>query len=157
MKSYKEFITEIFDQPVKLKYGTKYKTKSGVDWEATFKVDKQDYRVMSYPKKDGQIVDFSWITPMDKYAIDAYTGFGKTGFGVKSAGIVLATVMQFIQDLIDEAEPKVIKFTAEKSDDDNPESRIKLYTSMVKKFTPKEYTSNISNAGNKVEFTLTRK
>jgi hypothetical protein len=151
MKSYKEFITEIFDQPVKLKYGTKYKTKSGVDWEATFKVDKQDYRVMSYPKKDGQIVDFSWTTPMGMY------GFGKTSLGAKSAGIVLATVMQFIQDLIDEAEPKVIKFTAEKSDDDNPESRIKLYTSMVKKFTPKEYTSNISNAGNKVEFTLTRK
>jgi hypothetical protein len=154
MKSYKEFITELFDRPVRLTYTQKDKRAKYVRWNATFDVDGQGYHVNTYPggsAQDTQVIDFAWTTPMGMY------GFGKTNLGSKSAGVVFATVMQFIQDLIDEVDPAVIKFEAEKSYDDNPESRIKLYTAMVKKYTPKEYNVKMTNMKNKMEFQLIRK
>lgn len=163
MKLYKEFITELFEKPVRLSYKEKTKRGLGWYWEADFEVDEKSFMISSEPtrktpKGSGITyeIGYSWTTPMGMY------GFGKTNYGVKTAGIVLATVIQFIREFIDEVEPEEIAFTADKEDPGEKDSRTKLYTSMLKKFLPSNYTVKMSKGKwytgvEYTKFTLTRK
>lgn len=156
MKRFKEYINELFDNPVKLNYLTRVPAQS----VAVFHVDGTEYRIEAtmirtqermLVKNAKYYVSFASIDDVGDLNYD------KTDFGTDTAVTVLSTVMKFILDLVKKYNPKVITFTAYK-DGKREDSRASLYTAMVKKFVPDEYAIDINQKGyDKSSFTLTRK
>lgn len=80
----------------------------------------------------------------------------KTGMGgeFNLFGIVVSAVRQFISKY----KPQVLSFSAtSEEDEERPESRAKLYSSLLNRFQDPNYTVQQNRYGNSIEFELIRK
>jgi len=151
MQSFKTFLNESLDKPANWKRVRELKTRITWGW----KIGKQNYEMIANTTKlspDSWDITFTLEDPED---INAFT-YKATGTGNELG--VFATVIDIIlKDLIPNEDPKSITFTAEKEEDDRKTGRSKLYKRLVKRFVPKNYKTDIKEAGHEVEFTITKK
>ena len=111
-------LTEIFDKPAPIKWGTEGKTITG-----EFIVDEEKYGIYFSPAKDdGKII---WIIEFgQKIAGKKRMKTGLTGAGKEFQ--VFSTVISAIRDWIKKKKPQSIEFEG------SGESRNKLYKRLVK-------------------------
>ena len=111
-------LTEIFDKPAPIKWGTERKTITG-----EFIVDEEKYGIYFSPALDqGQIV---WIIEFgQKVAGQKRMKTGVTGLGKEFQ--VFSTVISAIRDWIKKKKPDAFEFEGA------GKSRMKLYTRLVK-------------------------
>jgi len=152
MKTYKEFLTELFDNPVKWKYVS---SQSGKDLDVyTFNIGENEYFVHLefITVIDELLVEFSIIDPIDKHRTTHLT---KTGNEFK----VFATVMDILRFYLKYTDLpiKTVSFSAYKPYEDDKQSRISLYKRMVKKYvSTKEWKITIQDENEYTEFFLTK-
>jgi hypothetical protein len=144
MKTFKTFLSEIFTSPVPYKkvYDDTYTfTVKGNEYFVEFEPDDGDYNV-------------TFLIDNSEISLDSDM-FGLANVGTDVAVKVFGTVMAIITDFIKDNDPENIYFSSSKTGTDG-ESRAKLYTSLIKKYCPKEYKAVISHLSTAVEYRLSK-
>jgi len=143
MKTFNQFLTELFDRPYPFKM-VKY---SSTEWQYEFYTnDNKKYIVimMYYQSTNRWEVLFA----DEKGEIEI------TGKGGKEVSSIFATVMVIIRDFIKNKSPDVLYFSADKGEG---KSRSRLYTTLVKTQTPSGYDYSIDEKPTTTYFTLEKK
>jgi len=174
MKSFHQYITEVFDKPYKWSGGSfakgsitpKNDAKSEPYWFKTsdggkvevianhFWVGNLDKKLAGIVvKKEGHAIGIEFVKD-DRYVL--------TGEG--DAMRILATVLDITKAIIKKHEPSTIYFSADKSQDKSDRSgrektgRAKAYAAIVKRFAGKVgYKSSTSEDAGQVRWQLTKK
>jgi len=134
MKTYKNFLIELFDNPYPTKpvpvgdYARKFKTKAGDEYTVFI-----DQGVVLFQDEDGAI--------------------GLTGTKGPEATKIISTVLSVVREFIQKKSPPVLKFTAFSDD----ESRVKLYTRMLQKLAPDNYNVSIQPGRDEVKYQMIKK
>ena len=134
MKTYKNFLVELFDNPYPTKpvpvgdYARKFKTKEGHEYTVFI-----DQGVVLFQDEEGAI--------------------GITGTKGPEAAKIISTVLSVVREFIQKKSPPVLKFTAFSDDP----SRVKLYTRMLKKFAPDNYNIDITQGSDEVKYQMIKK
>ena len=179
MKSFKHYITEVFDNPYKWRGGGVAKgsitpNTDGIPEEYVFKTsdgglieltashfwmpagEKLSFMVV---EKEGHAVGIEFVKRDAQYK---HTTYGMTGEG--DAMRILATVLDIIKSIIKKHEPMTLIFSADKSQDKSDRSgrektgRAGAYGAIVKRFAGKMgYKSDTKDSNRKVEWQLTKK
>ena len=125
MKSFKQYITELFEKPYP------WKKKKDNDTETVYQSATKE--------KDRIEVIFSkgWHLGIDNIIFTVAGNSDTTGGG--DSFKIMSTVLDIIKDYIENNEPKGLKFTANKDehfgqDTKELQSREKLYNKMVERF-----------------------
>jgi len=182
MKSFQQYITEVFDKPYKWRGGDVTKgsispTNNGVIEDYVFKTsdgglieltashfwveagEKLSFMVV---KKEGHAVGIEFVKRKYKGTTKDRSTYGMTGEG--DAMRIMATVLDIIKSIIKKHEPMTIIFTGDKTQDTadhrgrEKTGRAKAYGAMVKRFAGKMgYKSDAQDSSSKVEWQLTKK
>ena len=115
----KKYMAEAFDQPYK------------ATWE---KSDYGDYdALVTLP--DGKPLSIMFNHEGDgEYQVEFYRNHSQEVTGEGDAQRIFATVLSAIQKFIKKQHPERIRFSATKDDDDNNQSRTKLYDRLVQRY-----------------------
>jgi hypothetical protein len=152
MKTFKEFIKEAFDKPYP--YRLKYKP-SVEEYEAVLKL-KDGSKLVIYISKQIESRKTYWVVDFLRDG-----KMGVTGGGDQMR--IFATVISVIEEFIKKESADEIRFSAEKSDDEDEKgvkvgSREKLYTRLVKRFSDRMgYKSKQKTDSLQTKFILTKK
>ena len=127
MKSFKQHITEAFDNPYR------WQKKKDDDIRA-------DYQAVTDAGDKLKVTFAKSVTGIDNLTFAIGGEVGVTGEG--DAFRIMATVLDIIKDYITNNEPKGIKFAANKEeyfgkDSEKLQSREKLYNKMIERFASK--------------------
>lgn len=95
--------------------------------------------------------DNRWDVAFGEELADGHSSIGMTGTGQEFA--VMAAVKLFMEKFVKERNPQRIQFDTFKRD----KGRVKVYTSMLKKFCPPNYEFTIENLGSGVFFFMTKR
>ena len=164
MKSFKHYITELFDKPYKWKISwgkgisrDTFKEKNGmISYE--FKTDDgRACEVMMHFSKDFSPKG-NYIKAVAEFEVD--DDYELSGKG--DAPRIMSTVMDTLKDGIKKMRPEVITFTADKEEGfgqtTQKTGRAKLYKAMVKRFANKlGYIQGTQDVGDMIKFTLISK
>lgn len=108
----------------------------------SFPLENEEIHVFFEGELDdrGVAISFGSINPNKKNINYSLTGSGQQFK-------VLATVMDIIKDYIKQKNPTRLEFTADKgiSDDSDSKSRVSVYTRMIKKYMPKEWSLSVKD------------
>ena len=115
IESYKQSVTEAFDQPYPWRWGDRSSQRM---WTASF----ADVVVIFSVNGAGE-----WEVSFARNNKQSVTGEG-------DQFKIFATVIDIAKDFINLKRPKVIQFTAHKEETETASSRTKLYSAMVKRF-----------------------
>jgi len=172
MKSFKHYITEVFDNPYKWRGGGVAKgsitpNNDGIPEEYVFKTsdgglieltashfwmpagEKLSFMVV---EKEGHAVGIEFVKRDAQYK---HTTYGMTGEG--DAMRILATVLDIIKSIIKKHEPAMLYFSGDK-DDKEKGGRVGAYKAIIKRFAGKAgYESVTKEYSNKVSFQLVKK
>ena len=138
-------ITEIIQQPTVYKW---VKT-SPQHYIAQFSIDKWNYTVnfnlqQSTQKRLGVFSKFFWLV---KFKLDNPSKSHSTGYGIENTGnasTVLPTVIKIMQDFIQIAKPKILRFEAAE------ESRQRLYDRLTRMYFSKYKVKTFIKGADKV-------
>ena len=135
MKSFKDFLAELFDNPYSTKPGSeagefarKFKTKDGHEYTVYI-----DQGFVLFEDEEGAI--------------------GLTGTKGSEATKIISTVLSVVREFVQKNNPPVLKFTAFSDDP----SRVKLYTKMLKKFAPEDYNVDIKQVAGETKYEMVKK
>ena len=156
MKTFKQYITELFDKPYKWHGGRDvavgditpdskglsdyytFKTSDGgtiefIAHHGWYETDTKDTFLIGLGKikKEGHLIVIEFVKRDAQYN---YPSYNITGEG--DAMRILATVLDIIKSIIKKHEPMTIVFNADK-EDRNKGSRVGAYGAMVKRFAGK--------------------
>ena len=177
MKSFKEYITEVFDNPYKWRGGGVAKgsitpNNDGIPEDYVFKTsdgglieltashfwmpagEKLSFMVV---EKEGHAVGIEFVKRDAQYK---HTTYGMTGEG--DAMRILATVLDIIKSIIKKHEPAMLYFSGDKGgrgiERKGESGRVSAYTAIVKRFADKAgYKSVTKEYSDKVNFQLVKK
>lgn len=135
--SFTQFINEIFDKTYDFKKKANDKDKTTYNFMTT---DKKNVKVVfSRGEYQFDFISKNRMTGWDLF-FDVDSNVDLTGGG--DALAIMATVVEIVKDFIQKDNPKLIVFNADKDD----KSRVKLYSTMVKKLSSKiKFSYNIPN------------
>ena len=176
MKSFRQYITEVFDNPYKWRGGTVAKGSITPENDGIF----ENYQ---FKTTDGGEVELTanhwWIDAGKRFSASSGIIIKETGHTiaiefVKSTSSksttydmtgdgdalrTMATVLDIIKSIIKKHEPMTIVFSGNKSQSGGfPTGRTKAYAAMVKRFAGKMgYKSDAQDSPIKVEWQLTKK
>ena len=144
MKTYNEFLTELFDNP--------YPTRELSDEEIEkLKPQDNDY-VKKFETKDGETFYVHIDGRLDIGTfVNSKGRSGITGEKGPEAAKIISTVLSVGREYLQKKKPKELEFSAAEK------SRTSLYKRIAQKYTPKEYTMNIRQGTNYTAFLMTRK
>ena len=135
MKTYKTFLTELFDNPYPTKpaqaageFSRKFKTKAGDEYTVFI-----DQGVVLFQDEDGAI--------------------GLTGTKGPEATKIISTILSVVREYVQKKSPPALKFSAFADD----VSRVKLYTRLLKKLAPDNYNVTIKPGREEVKYEMIRK
>lgn len=142
MKTFNQFITELFDRP----YPFKMVKQNPYEWQYEFYTnDNKKYMViMMYYQSTNR---WEVIFADEKGEIEI------TGKGGREVSGIFATVMVITREFIKNKSPDVLYFSADKGE----KSRVRLYTTLVKSQTVPGYTWSIEDGPHVTEFVLEKK
>jgi len=165
MKSFKHYITELFEKPYKWTLRDKHNRDTvpnlgTQDVRYYFKTDDGETMVVRFAnnRREGK-----FRTHIDFFNDNSNSRFSLTGKG--GAMKIMSTVLDIIKDSIKKVDYDEIRFSASKkgytsSDDDKftTTGRVKLYRTMVKRFAGKMgYKSKEFDDKKDVDFTMEKK
>tara|TARA_R110000824_G_C15147014_1_gene670591 strand:- start:842 stop:1306 length:465 start_codon:yes stop_codon:yes gene_type:complete len=136
MKTYKTYISELFDKPLPYKkIGKLIDARSGVttvDYEFSIEIDGVTKKVTT---------TFRDVDGSEQFSVnfDVDGKFLITGLAGAAAIKIFTTVIAQIADFVKAEQPIKIEFTAAKARGEG-QSRAKLYDRMTKRLTPKGYS-----------------
>jgi hypothetical protein len=135
------FIAELFDQP----YKSKWEKSDYGDYDALAKLpDGTNLSIMFNHEGD------------DEWQVEFYRNNSQEVTGEGDAQRVFATVLNSIQQFIEKQHPGRIRFSAVKDDEDNNQSRSKLYDRLVHRYANLwGYSIDISDYANSTSYELT--
>ncbi len=149
MKSYKNFVTELFDNITP--FTSSHKTFESI---YAFVINGNSYFARFEEGMEGS-KNYEIAFGL-KIGPHGHTNFSIANLGTDTSIKVFSTVMAIMRDFIKEKQPLRVWFTAQKGE--NGDSRTKLYTSLIKKYCPNGYEWNKEQMGSsKDEFTITKK
>lgn len=133
--SFTQFINEIFDKTYDFKKKANDKDKTTYNFMTT---DKKNVKVVfSRGEYQFDFISKNRMTGWDLF-FDVDSNVDLTGGG--DALAIMATVVEIVKDFVQKDNPKLIVFNADKDD----KSRVKLYSTMVKKLSSKiKFSYNI--------------
>jgi len=180
MKSFKQYITEVFDKPYTWRGGHVAKgsitsEKDGVPEDYAFKTsdgglieltashfwmpagEKLSFMVV---EKEGHAVGIEFVKRKHKGTNKDRSTYGMTGEG--DAMRILATVLDIIKSIIKKHEPAMLYFSGDKGgkgiERKGESGRVGAYTAIVKRFAGKAgYKSVTKEFSDKVNFQLVKK
>jgi len=182
MKSFKQYITEVFDKPYKWSGGHvakgsitpnnsgipedyQFKTSDGGLIEVTanhFWIDLDRQLGGMKIKKTGHTIAIEFAKRRYKGTHKDTTTYDMTGEG--DAMRIMATVLDIIKSIIKKHEPMTLTFSADKGQDNRktrtkePTGRAGAYGAIVKRFASKAgYEPDTKDSNKKVEWQLTKK
>lgn len=145
MQSFRQYITELFDQGFVWKW-TKQATRV---FQAKFETEQYKYQVEITSYGSEWYVDYA---AKGKGEIKNYSATIDTEENVSNK--VMATVLSIIEDFVNMANPDIITFEAEK----NKLGRASFYEKMMQRVLPDDYRVEKDNrAGGMIEFRITKK
>ena len=165
MKSFNQYITELFERPYKWTLRDKHSRDTvpnlgTQDVRYYFKTDDGETMVVRFAnnKREGK-----FRTHIDFFNDNSNNRFSLTGKG--GAMKIMSTILDIIKDSIKNVDYDEIRFSASKkgytSSDDNKfatTGRVKLYRTMVKRFAGKMgYKSKEFDDKKDVDFTMEKK
>mgnify|MGYP003657693917 FL=1 len=165
MKSFNQYITELFERPYKWTLRDKHSRDTvpnlgTQDVRYYFKTDDGETMVVRFAnnKREGK-----FRTHIDFFNDNSNSRFSLTGKG--GAMKIMSTILDIIKDSIKNVDYDEIRFSASKkgytSSDDNKfatTGRVKLYRTMVKRFAGKMgYKSKEFDDKKDVDFTMEKK
>jgi len=127
MKSFSQYITELFEKPAKWDEFGKWRHRR----EASFTIDEMDYEILVLVTRPGPDSPYIPVTLTVEFSLSGEGGVKKriktsiTQTG--NASKVLSTVIDYLKYLMKEIEPEKIVFTAKE------QSRQKLYMTIAKR------------------------
>jgi len=175
MKSFKQYITEVFDKPYTWRGGHVAKgsitsEKDGVPEDYAFKTsdgglieltashfwmpagEKLSFMVV---EKEGHAVGIEFVKRKHKGTNKDRSTYGMTGEG--DAMRILATVLDIINAIIKKHKPAMLYFSGDKGGKEKG-GRVGAYTAIVKRFAGKAgYKSVTKEFSDKVNFQLVKK
>ena len=129
---FRSYLTELYDKPFRL-----VRTVEAHDHAAYHYTDGDE----TDPKADYLVVNFGYIQPEDEGWDMDFTRGGSTALtGGGKAAQVFATVMDGFKRFVKRYSPKIVSFTAAKSEVNaktysySSGSRVKLYNSLIKRY-----------------------
>lgn len=147
MKSYKEFLTELFDNPFDWRW-----TKNGDDtmYEAYFNSNENEFRVqITSVKQNGILIwDIGYEAKNEK---GQWSPFLEVKENV--ANKILATIIEITKEFIAEQNPEKVIFTGDK----NEIGRAEIYTKLLDRELPNYYDVEQKENSDNVEFTITKR
>jgi len=146
MKSFKTYMTELFDFPIDFKH-------AGLrGYPHIYEFTISDY---TYTAGFTQPYDERWNIgfAMTKFRGQKCYLEGITGVGPGIAIRVLSTIVKIAIDFAKKNNPEVITFTADKKDG----KRSILYNQILKRNITSEYKYITTDEGDKIRFTIVRK
>ena len=176
MKSFKQYITELFDKPYTWKsVGKKHSREEILNSEEMttsypfthrygFKTDDGRNFVVEIlhgmgiiDRKNTKVIHKSIASFADE-SRDVTTGITGKGDAMR----IFSTVTAILLDELKEYKPEMMKFSGDKHDFRGDElgktGRVKLYKSLMNRFAKKAgYNHTVDDYGDTVDFTLTRK
>ena len=181
MKSFKQYITEVFDKPYKWRGGDvakgsitsvwndgvpedyRFKTSDGGLIELTashFWMPAGEKLSFMVVEKEGHAVGIEFVKRRYKGTHKDTTTYGMTGEG--DAMRILATVLDIIKSIIKKHEPAMLYFSGDKGgkgiERKGESGRVGAYTAIVKRFAGKAgYKSVTKEFSDKVNFQLVKK
>ena len=181
MKSFNQYITEVFDKPYKWRGGRLakgvitpdvtfenpedyvFKTSDGGLIELTashFWVEAGEKLSFMVVKKEGHAVGIEFVKRKYKGTHKDRSTYGMTGEG--DAMRILATVLDIINAIIKKHEPAMLYFSGDKGgrgiERTGESGRVGAYTAIVKRFADKAgYESVTKEYSDKVNFQLVKK
>jgi|TARA_R110000824_G_scaffold314345_2_gene501204 hypothetical protein len=180
MKSFKQYITEVFDKPYKWRGGRlakgviapnndgipedyAFKTSDGGLIELTashFWMPAGEKLSFMTAEKEGHAVGIEFVKRKHKGTHKDRSTYGMTGEG--DAMRILATVLDIINAIIKKHEPAMLYFSGDKGgrgiERTGESGRVGAYTAIVKRFAGKAgYKSVTKEYSDKVNFQLVKK
>jgi hypothetical protein len=146
----REIVVELLDSPTKWVKVTNNPFEKVYVWS----IGDLKYELVAEETSSSHQYDFWEITfvlenpqPGQDFTLDA------TGTGNELG--VFATVVNIIMtDFIPDVEPSIVYFSAEKQEHEKSTGRVKLYTRLVNKFLPHNYSVNVHNNPDDVSFEI---
>lgn len=135
MKLYQNFLVELFDNPYQSQpmttvngFGKKFKTNSGAEYEV-------------------------YIHDNELLFQDEKGNINITGKRKSESFRIMSTVVSIALEYIKKHKPEKLRFSATSSE----QSRINLYTKMVRKMLPKDYDLNINQTALSTSYRLKKR
>ena len=140
-KYMKQGVNEAFNQP----YKAKWEKSDYGDYDALVKLpDGTPLSIMFNREEDGE------------YQIEFHRNNSQDVTGEGDAQRIFATVLHAIQKFIQKQHPERIRFSATKDDEDNNQSRSKLYDRLVQRYASSlGYSVDVSDYANSTVYELT--
>jgi hypothetical protein len=140
-KYQKQSVSEAFDQP----YPIKWEKGEFGDYDALATLADGTYlSIMFNREEDGE------------YQIEFHRNYSQEVTGEGDAQRVFATVLGAIQQFIKTQQPERVRFSATKDDEDNSQSRTKLYDRLVQRYASSwGYSVDISDYAGSTVYELT--
>lgn len=141
MKSFNEYITELFEKPAKWNEFGNW----GHRREASFTIDEMDYEILVLVRRPGPDSSYIPVTLTVEFSLSGEGGVRKriktsiTGTG--NASKVLSTVIDYLKYLMKDIKPEKIVFTARE------QSRQKLYSAVAKRMKRLGLVKSIEHEG----------
>jgi hypothetical protein len=149
MKTFKTFLSEIFDKSVHFTDITSIGDRA---YKYSFYVDGNHYRVRILEMPDNSwLLSFAMVDQSEEYR------YGNENVGLSTSIIVFSTVMEIVKVFIKKKNPNEIRFMAEEEEDSYRMPRSNLYTSLVKKYIPTGWRCEIETKSGYTKYTLIKK
>ena len=169
MKSFKQYITEVFDKPYKWR-GSGSVAKGSITPDNDNAIEEYTFKT-----SDGGTIEFTanhfWGNP---WGIPNYTGhtvaiefvkrdaqYGHPTYDMTGEGDamrIMATVLDIIKSIIKKHKPMTITFMADKIEGSKKTGRAGAYGAIVKRFAGKMgYKSDTENSVDRTEWMLIKK
>ena len=143
MKTYNEFLTELFDNP----YPTRELSDDDIE---KLKPQDNDY-VRKFETKDGETFYVHIDGRLDIGTfVNSKGRSGITGEKGPEAAKIISTVLSVGREYLQKKKPKELEFSAAEK------SRTSLYKRIAQKYTPKEYTMKVAGRAGYTSFIMQR-
>lgn len=150
MKSFQQYITEVFDKPYKWKDAGKHTPEGGIrDFQkGNFTGKKYEFDADDGRKVEVYIYEWNIVPPKPKFPVSRKQGrvmemhFSVDGEGINTTGEgdamrIFATVLDVVTSYVKKNKPDIIKVIGVKTKDAEIGSRLNLYQKLVKRYAPK--------------------
>jgi len=177
MKSFQQYITEVFDKPYKWRSAGKSTPESGIkdfqkgnfkgslyffntddkrlvevyiyEWDI---VPPAKYRMIPVSQKQGRVMEMHFAVEETDAAWPHHTEMSSDITGKGDAMRIFATVLNVVGAYIKKNKPDIIRVMGTKTKDDEIGSRLELYKKLIKRYASKlgyQYDNKVMTIGDR--------